>query len=113
MSKHTDKELDATAAHVKALGRILDAHSAGYIVRACSVFADIEEGISLIVRKDHYYQLEAQAKSHEELLTACKWIGNIINTASDGGDAWCALRNQPGAQQWAKGLKAAIANAGG
>ncbi len=72
MPKHTDKELDATAAHVKALAKILDAHSAEYIVRACNVFTDIEEGISLIVRKDHYYQLEAQAKSHEELLKACK-----------------------------------------
>ena len=33
------------------------------IVRALNVFADIEEGVSMIVRKDHYYQLEAQAKA--------------------------------------------------
>ncbi len=72
MSKHTDKELDATAAHEKALAKILDAHTAEYVVRACSVFADIEEGISLIVRKDHYYQLEAQAKSHTKAVELSK-----------------------------------------
>ncbi len=39
MTKHTD--LDATAAHVKALGRILDAHTAEYIVRACNSHEDL------------------------------------------------------------------------
>lgn len=43
-----------------------------YIVRACTMFADVEEGISLIARKDHYYQLEAQAKSQPALLSVCK-----------------------------------------
>ncbi len=36
MTKHT--ELDATAVHVKALAKILDAHTAEYIVRACNAF---------------------------------------------------------------------------
>ena len=70
MTKHTD--LDATAAHVKALAKILDAHTAEYIVRACNVFADVEEGVSLIARKDHYYQLEAKAKSQPALLDVCR-----------------------------------------
>lgn len=46
--------------------------NAEYIVRACNAFADIEEGVSLIVRKDHYYQLEAQAKNQPDLLAACR-----------------------------------------
>ena len=46
MSKRTDKDLDATAAHVKALSKILDAHTAEYIVRV--------------------------VKSHKDLLEACK-----------------------------------------
>ncbi len=45
---------------------------AEYIVRACNTFADVEEGVSMIVRKDHYYQLEAQAKSQPDLLAACE-----------------------------------------
>ena len=46
--------------------------NAEYIVRACNAFQDIEEGISLIAEKSHYYQLEAQAKSQPALLAACK-----------------------------------------
>ncbi len=39
MTKDTD--LDATAAHVKALGKILDAHTAEYIVRAVKSYKDM------------------------------------------------------------------------
>ena len=85
--------------------------NAHYIVLACNTFADIEEGISTIVRKDHYYQLEAQAKSQPDLLAACEWINAFIATASDGGDAWCAVRNQPGAKEWATNLATAIKKA--
>ncbi len=52
--------------------------NATFIVRACSVFADIEEGISLIVRKDHYYQLEAQANGHEELVEVVEKQGKLL-----------------------------------
>ncbi len=41
MTKHTDKDLDATAVHVKALGKILDAHTAEYIVRAVKSYEDM------------------------------------------------------------------------
>ncbi len=41
MTKHTD--LDATAVHVKALGKILDAHTAEYVVRACKAFPAMEK----------------------------------------------------------------------
>lgn len=37
-----------------------------------------------------------------------KWIGKFITTASDGGDAWCAVRNQPGASKWANKLRAVL-----
>ncbi len=35
-------ELDATAAHVKALAKILDAHTAEYIVRAVKCFDELK-----------------------------------------------------------------------
>ncbi len=40
-----------------------------------------------------------------------KWLGDIVLTASDGGDAWCALREQPGAEQWREDLKIALESA--
>ena len=46
--------------------------------------------------------------AHDKLLAACRWIGDIVLTGRDGGDAWCAVRNQPGAQEWFQTLKAAI-----
>lgn len=49
--------------------------------------------------------------NHEDLVAACEWIGKFILTASDGGNAWCAVRGQPGAKEWAEGLKAAIEGA--
>lgn len=48
-------------------------------------------------------------QQRDDLLEACKWINNIISTACDGGDAWCSIRNRPGASEWANNLKAAIA----
>ncbi len=110
MTKHTDKELDATAVHVKALRKILDAHSAGYIVRACSVFADIEEGISLIVRKDHYYQLEAQANSHEDLLMMCGKLANIAEVVGHCVGTWTP-GHQALAQEYAAEAREVIAKA--
>jgi len=49
-----------------------------FIALACNAFADIEEGVSLIVRKDHYYQLEAQAKSQPDLLEALQYVITVI-----------------------------------
>ncbi len=45
------------------------AANAEFIVLVCNTFADIEEGVSMIVRKDHYYAMEAQNK---DLLAACE-----------------------------------------
>lgn len=41
-----------------------------------------------------------------QLLATCQWINAFISTAKDGGDIWCALRNQPGAKEWTNGLQA-------
>ena len=56
----------------------------------------------------HYNALKA---SHDRLLEALKWINAFVGTAKDGGDAWCAVRNQPGASKWAKDMASAIAQA--
>lgn len=48
-----------------------------------------------------------------ELLKAAKWINAFISTAKDGGDAWIAVRDQPGAKEWSQGMQAAIAKATG
>ena len=42
---------------------------------------------------------------NEELLFCCKWIGQFICTANDGGNAWCAVREQPGAKEWSRRLE--------
>ncbi len=44
-----------------------------------------------------------------DLLAACEWLRNVMT--NDGGDCWCAIRDQPGAKVWVEGLKAAIAKA--
>ena len=54
------------------------AANAEFIILACNTFADIEEGVSMIVRKDHYYQLEAQAKSQPDLLEALQYVITVI-----------------------------------
>ncbi len=48
-----------------------------------------------------------------DLLEACEWIHAFISTAKDGGNAWCAVRNQPGAKDWANNLDAAVKKAKG
>lgn len=49
--------------------------------------------------------------AHDDLLAACEWIADFVLTARDSGEAWCAVREQPGASEWVKGLRAAIAKA--
>ena len=49
--------------------------------------------------------------SLDDLVAVCQWIGNIVSTASDGGRAWGALREQPGAREWGALLKTVIAAA--
>ncbi len=50
-------------------------------------------------------KIEIERKESKELiqslLDALKWIADPILTANDGGDAWCAVRDRPGASQWA------------
>ena len=70
-----------------------DEANAELIVRACNTFADIEEGISMIVRKDHYYQLEAQAKNQPDLLEACN---NAVQRMEDSPVQACG--------EWQTGL---------
>ncbi len=48
-------------------------------------------------------------KAAPALLEACKWINDIVSTANDGGAVWCAIRERPDAEKWAKELRAAIA----
>lgn len=50
-------------------------------------------------------------EEHADLLEACKWIHKFISTSCDGGDAWCAVRDQDGATEWAKSLIAVVAKA--
>ena len=42
---------------------------------------------------------------HDELVKTLQWIGKFITTASDGGEAWCAVRNQDGAKEWGEDLE--------
>ncbi len=44
----------------------------------------------------------------EQTLKALRWIHDIVCTSDDGGDAWCAVRNRPGAQKWFAGMKEAV-----
>lgn len=62
---------------------------------------------------EEIYRLRAkEAKTAQtDLLSCCQWIAQHVLTANDGGAAWCALRNQHGAQEWVKKLKSAIAEA--
>ena len=54
---------------------------------------DIRNGVCMIVEKEHYYQLEAQAKSQPALLAACE----------DGYNRICKLQNaktRPSAREY-------------
>lgn len=46
-------------------------------------------------------------KAAPALLEACKWIEDVL-AGNYGGGPWCALREIPGAKEWADGLHAAI-----
>lgn len=56
----------------------------------------------------HYCPLHATAS---ELLEAITWLGNLMFNASDGGQAWIAVRDQPGAKEWITNMQAAHAKA--
>lgn len=61
-----------------------------------------EEWATCIVnRVNQHDTLTAQ---RDALLANCKWINKFISTACDGGDAWCSVRKQPGASEWAENL---------
>ena len=55
------------------------------------------------------YTVSRPEKEPQEELTeaeeCCKWIGDFVCTAKDGGDAWCAVRKHPGAGEWGKKLR--------
>lgn len=57
------------------------------------------------------WQKEQSDKVVSVLLDALKWISDPMLTSSDGGDAWCAVRNREGAQAWIKSLESAITQA--
>jgi len=58
---------------------------------------------------DQYLQLakltETLLQQRDELLEVTRWYSNFILTANDGGDAWCAVRNQKGSTEWVEKLK--------
>lgn len=62
---------------------------------------------------DQYIQLakltETLLQQRNELLDVTRWYSKFILTANDGGDAWCAVRNQEGATEWANKLKEVMA----
>lgn len=44
------------------------------------------------------------SQMHKDLVDVVTWMGNFVCTASDGGHAWCAVRDQEGASEWYKKL---------
>ena len=52
-----------------------------------------------------------KAELLKELVFVSDWINKFISTACDGGDAWCAVRGQEGAKDWADRLNAVITKA--
>ena len=48
-----------------------------------------------------------------KMLEALQWINDFVSTAKDGGAAWVAVRDQPGAKEWATNMSAAITAATG
>ncbi len=44
----------------------------------------------------------------EEMYKALKWINDLVSTAADGGAAWCAVRERPGAEEWGKNMEAVM-----
>ncbi len=57
-------------------------------------------------------QIKALCEAVPELIKHLRWINDIIGTACDGGDAWCAVRDRPGASEWAKGMENLLASLG-
>lgn len=48
------------------------------------------------------------AKQHlenESLKEVVEWIAAYVLTAKDGGEAWCSVRNNPGAREWINKMK--------
>lgn len=57
---------------------------------------------ALVNKKDYEKQI------HDENILMRKtlqWLGDFVLTANDGGQAWCSVRNNPGAQEWFKDLQ--------
>ena len=72
---------------------------------------DFENGAVVEDIYDTLKHYEAQSKKEAaapQLLEACKWIGDIVLTANDGGAAWCAVRERPGAEEWLDNLRVAL-----
>lgn len=69
----------------------------------CDCFDDGYAGIQ-------YCRLHAGAP---KMLEALQWINDFASTAKDGGAAWVAVRDQPGAKEWATNMRAAIKAATG
>lgn len=68
--------------------------------------------VGIRVISEENYQLAVRCvNDYDDLVAVCQWIRDIVNTARDGGAAWCALRDQPGAKQWSERLQAILAKA--
>lgn len=105
MSKHTSepwyadgKLIVGAAPEYGQIGGCYNVADTDRIVACVNACADIEDPADL-------------RKQRDDLLAVCKWLWNFVGTASDGGQCWVAIREQPGASKWAKDLSAAIAKA--
>lgn len=81
----------------------------------CDYIAEMYEGIYPHNEpEDNISHDEALALAHR-IVTAVneydksrevlQWLWNIVGTANDGGHAWCALRESPGANEWIEKFK--------
>ena len=51
---------------------------------------------------------EEETKTKEELQAVVAWLWDFMGDASDGGEAWCAVRDRPGASKWFKRMEAVM-----
>ena len=54
-----------------------------------------------------------QITASPEMYKALRWLGNIMLEANDGGDAWCAIRKQKGADKFFDTMKFALEKVAG
>lgn len=53
-------------------------------------------------------QLEKAQENAQDLAEIAQWIAQFVLTSKDGGDAWCAIRNNDGAKEWSTRMKSTL-----